>query len=272
MTRINIASKKQIIGSETKHIVLIGAGNVSTHLSRHLHSAGHGIKAIYSRNIESANLLAKEFDAIGTDDPEEVPQKADFFIVCLPDQVISEVAMRFQDHQGIWLHTAGACSIGVFEDLQDHYGVMYPLQTLSRKRPVNLEEAPFLIEGSSQKITALILHLASSITRNVFEMDSASRLVLHLAAVFANNFSNHMVHLAQQILEEQDIDVKLLNPILKETFNKMVEMGAAESQTGPAMRGDVETMQKHVQILKEHPEWENLYTFISRDIGGSWKE
>jgi len=246
---------------------MLGAGNVATHISRHLHSAGHTITCVFSRTLESSSKLAKELGSVGTTIPEEVPMSADFFIVCVPDKAVPEVVQKFRNRQGIWLHTAGALSMEVFERFQSHFGVLYPLQTLSKKRPVALDETPFLIEGSALDVTDNIKKLASTITQNVHEITTHSRLVIHLAAVFANNFSNHMVHLAQQILEEQDIDVKLLDPLLKETFIKMSEIGAAEAQTGPALRGDEKTMQKHLELLMKHPEWEKLYTFISRDIG-----
>lgn len=250
---------------------MLGAGNVATHISRHLNSAGHTISSVYSKTGESAMKLAEELRCPWTSNPEEVPRSADFFILCVPDQVIPAIVRKFQDRKGIWLHTAGALSMNVFEGFQSRYGVLYPLQSLNKKRPVSWEETPFLVEGSSTEISEVISVLASSFTRHVHELNSSSRQVIHLAAVFANNFTNHMVHIAQQILSEQDIDLKLMNPILKETFSKITELGAAGAQTGPALRGDEETMQKHMELLKKNPEWEKLYTFISRDIGRSRK-
>ena len=251
---------------------MIGAGNVAAHISRHLHFAGHSITCVHSRTHESSARLAEEVGSVGTAVPEEVPPTADFFIICVPDRVILSVVRKFQDRKGIWLHTAGACSMEVFEDFQPQFGVLYPLQTMSKQRVVSLEDTPLLVEGSSPEIAEAIKMLASTISRNVYEMNSASRQVIHMAAVFANNFSNHMVHLAQQILEEEKIDAKLLDPLLKETYGKLGEMGAAAAQTGPALRDDQETMQKHLELLKKHPEWEKLYTFISRDIGRSRNE
>ncbi|MEN8230054.1 MAG: DUF2520 domain-containing protein [Bacteroidota bacterium] len=246
---------------------MFGAGNVATHISRHLHFAGHSIACVYSRTHKSAAMLAEEVGSVGTALPGEVPLSADFFIVCVPDRVISDVVLKFQDRKGIWMHVSGTSSIKVFEGFQSQYGVLYPLQTMSKERTLSLEETPILVEGSSPESLEAIKMLASAISRNVHEMNSASRQLIHMAAVFANNFSNHMVHLAQQILQEEEVDVTLLDPMLKETFSKMSEMGAAAAQTGPALRGDQETMQKHLDLLTKHPEWEKLYTFISRDIG-----
>jgi len=155
----------------------------------------------------------------------------------------------------------------LFKDFFTHYGVLYPLATLSKNQPANLEKTPFLVEASSPRVSELIFKLAGSITKNVQEVDSDTRKIIHMAAVFANNFANHMAHIGQQILHEQGLDQKLLDPILEETISKIRTMGAKGAQTGPALRNDLDTMQKHVELLKHHPEWEKLYTFISRDIG-----
>jgi predicted short-subunit dehydrogenase-like oxidoreductase (DUF2520 family) len=206
---------------------------------------------------------------MGTSDPEEVPGKADFFILCVPDRAVAEVSGQFREREGTWLHTAGALSMEVFRGDKADFGVLYPLQSLSRERKIRMGHIPFLIEASTPLVLEKIRDLAYSISVKVEEADSQSRLKVHLAAVFANNFSNHMVHVAQQILEEAQLDRTMLDPLLEETFKKLKELDAGSAQTGPAVRGDRETMNMHRELLKDHPEWENLYTFISRDIEGS---
>jgi len=259
-----------MIGTSVSYnIVMLGAGNVSTHISRHLHSKGHRISCIYSRTLESASLLADEFGGIAATDLDEVPDQADYYIVCVPDQAVLSVLSHFKDWKGIWLHTAGALPINLFKGILSRYGVLYPLQTLSKERGVDLSHTPFLVEGSSAEVTETVKKLADNITTNVQEIDSEKRLIIHLAAVFANNFSNHMVHIAQRILQENNLDLKLLDPILKETVRKIGLMGAGAAQTGPALRKDQLAIQKHLELLKNHPEWEKLYTFVSRDIGNT---
>jgi predicted short-subunit dehydrogenase-like oxidoreductase (DUF2520 family) len=230
-------------------------------------SKGHRILCIYSRHPDSASVLAGELGCLGTADPEEVPGEADFYIVCVPDGAVREVLHTFRERKGIWLHTAGALDMDVFKGLFASCGVLYPLQTLSRNQDLDLNETPFLVEGSSPEVTEALFRLAGSLSTVVQKVDSQNRRMIHLAAVFANNFSNHMVHIGQQLLHENRLDPKLLEPILKETLRKILVSGAGESQTGPALRNDRETMQKHIELLKQHPEWEKLYTFISRDIG-----
>ena len=272
MTRTNIASKQQIIGSETKHIVMIGAGNVATHISRHLHAQGHAIGCVWSRTPESARALASEVGSKACIHVAEVPRKADFYILAVPDRAVTEMAAELSGCHGICLHTAGALSVDVFQGLFPEYGVMYPLQTLSKAHELPAGQIPFLVEGSSGKVSDQVHELASSISGRAERADSATRLIIHLAAVFANNFSNHMVHIAHEILKEQNLSVSLLDPLLEETYQKILSAGPKEAQTGPALRDDQLTMNKHIELLKSHPEWEKLYTFISREIDRSREE
>ena len=272
MTKINIASKKQFIGSETKHIVLIGAGNVATHVSRHLHAQGHRIGCVWSRTLDSAQELAAKVGAKAYTLISEIPRKADFYILAIPDGAVAKVAAEFADCQGIWLHTAGALSIDVFKGLNSEYGVMYPLQSLSKAQSLRLEHIPFLVEGSTQEVSEKVFDLATSISGRVEKADSNTRLYIHLAAVFANNFSNHMVHIAHAILKDHNLPVTMLDPLLEETYQKILSVGPKEAQTGPAVRDDQITMKKHIELLKNNPEWEKLYTFISREIDRSREE
>ena len=248
---------------------MLGAGNVSTHISRHLHSKGHRISCIYSRTQELASLLADEFGGFATSDVNEVPNHADFYIVCVPDQSVVSVLGQFKDWNGIWLHTAGALPMDLFKGYMARYGVLYPLQTLNKNQEASLAITPILVEGSSKEVEESIVKLAGDITTEVLEIDSEKRLIIHLAAVFANNFTNHMVHIGQRILRENSLNVKLLDPIIEETFRKIGRVGADAAQTGPALRKDHITIQKHLELLKDHPEWEKIYTFISRDIGNT---
>ncbi len=252
-------------------MVVMGAGNVATHYSRHFYSRGFTITTIYSRTLSRAGRLAAEVGAKATDRPEEVPSSSDFYLLCLPDGEVIRTAARMKGHRGIWIHTAGALPLRELSDIHPLSGVLYPLQTLSRERSVDLGKVPLLIEGSTGEVTARIRELAETISSDVRESDSAARLVVHLAAVFASNFSNHMVRIAQEILSGAGADPGLLDPILEETCSKMREMGPAAAQTGPALRGDEGTMKKHLELLERYPEWRKLYTFMSRDIGRSRK-
>ena len=151
-------------------------------------------------------------------------------------------------------------------------GVLYPLQSMSKERSLSMKEVPLLIEGSSTEVTAMIRELAEGMSDEVHERSSDQRLIIHTAAVFANNFTNHMIRISEQMLAEAGESSQLIIPLLRETFGKAEAMGAAAAQTGPAIRGDSESMRKHLEILERYPEWKKLYTFISQDIGRSRKD
>jgi len=252
---------------DSREIVILGAGKVGTHLARHLHFSGHRIKAIWSRTRESAERLAGEFSAPALCDDQDVPSGADFYIMAVPDGVIPSLVQRFRAHEGTWMHTAGSVELKSLQEAFSSCGVFYPLQTFSADRALDFKELPLLIEGSSPEITGQIAQLARSLSSRVEEVDGGQRRVIHLAAVFANNFSNHMILLAERILEENKMDSSLLHPLLQETFVKIIDLGPEAARTGPAIRGDEATMEKHLEMLKGHPELEKLYTFVSREIG-----
>jgi predicted short-subunit dehydrogenase-like oxidoreductase (DUF2520 family) len=160
----------------------------------------------------------------------------------------------------------------VFKGHFSEYGVIYPLQTLSSERPVKPGQIPYLVEGSSAEVSERIHALAKTLSGSVEVADSDIRQSIHLAAVFANNFPTHMVHIAEQILKQKNLPAGMLHPLLEETIHKIESLGATKAQTGPAVRNDQLTMKKHRELLKSHPEWEKLYTFISREIQRSREE
>lgn len=171
-----------------------------------------------------------------------------------------------EGREGIWMHTAGALPLHTFEGSTRGHGVFYPLQSFTKSRELSLREVPILVEGSTEKVTERIESLAASLTNVVRRMDSLNRLWVHLAAVFANNFTNHLIHVAEEIVVRAGQDPGLLDPLIRETFLKLSEQGSSASQTGPAKRGDQQTISKHHELLKDHPEWQKMYTFISREI------
>ena len=253
-------------------MVILGAGNVSTHFSRHFYSCGHTISTIYSRTLSNAESLAAEVGAVGTDRLEEIPLGSDFYLVCLPDAEVPRMGHLLQEREGIWLHTAGAVPMDALQAAHPSCGVLYPLQSVSKERSLSMKEVPLLIEGSSTEVTAMIRELAEGMSDEVHERSSDQRLIIHTAAVFANNFTNHMIRISEQMLAEAGESSQLIIPLLRETFGKAEAMGAAAAQTGPAIRGDSESMRKHLEILERYPEWKKLYTFISQDIGRSRKD
>lgn len=247
-------------------IALLGSGNVATHLGRALYAAGEEIVQVWSRNPAHAEVLARELHAPAVSDPGAVTTEADLYIVSVNDDAIVSVASRLPVHDRLVVHTSGSTGMDVLRDASDRIGVLYPLQTFSKARPVDFSGVPLAIEGNSEEDRRILNDLARKISGHVLEMDSRQRQALHVAAVFACNFTNHLYALAAGILERNQLDFGLLRPLIRETSEKVQTFMPPEVQTGPAVRGDEETMNRHLEFLRAHPELEKLYRDLSQSI------
>jgi len=247
-------------------LTILGAGNVATHISRHLHFQGQVIREVWSRSEASARELAAEVGAKASFGDQAVAEGSDFYLLAVPDRGVAELARRHAGMDGIWLHCAGSIDREVLSPQFRQYGVLYPLQSLSKSKGIDMSQVPFLVEGSDAESTRSIMELAGLLSETIRECDSEERMKLHLAAVFANNFSMHMVYLASRILEAEGGDLSPLLPLLRESLAKIESMGPGPAMTGPAIRNDRQTMSRHLELLEGHPEWQKMYTFMSRSI------
>ncbi len=252
--------------NQSKRFVSIGAGNVATHISRNLCKAGYSLIQVYSRTIESAMELAVPEKAVFTTTLAEILPDADFYIVSLSDQIVPSVLNQLNLSGKLIFHTSGSHDLEVFGSKFLQYGVLYPLQTISKNVELNISKVPFLIEGSDSKCLLQIELIAGALSEKVYPTNSETRKWIHLAAVFANNFSNHMLALSQEILDDKDLDFDLLRPLIEETFKKAISMDPKEGQTGPAVRNDTIIMEKHIQMLENKPLLQKIYTFTSSSI------
>lgn len=247
-------------------IVIIGAGNVATHLAREL-ATTHNILQIYSRDISNAKKLAGSIDNCQPVNRHDlIVTDADVYIIAVKDDAISSIAQNLtQSRAGaLWLHTSGSVPVGIFEGLCNRYGVLYPLQTFSKDTFVNVSEVPFFIEGNTADTLESIRKIALSLSPLVNEADSSSRQRLHTAAVFACNFANHMWAIAHDILQEGGLDWETLMPLLKATLDKTSRISPSDAQTGPARRGDTTTMERHLSSLDSHQA--EIYRLLSDSI------
>lgn len=250
----------------TMRIVLIGAGSVATNLGMALKKAGHAIVEVHSHTEESAKRLARILKAYPNSDPDLITRTGDIYILSLPDHSITSFLKKFPVTDKIIVHTSGSTGIRVFGKRFDQCGVLYPLQTFSREHKVNLQTVPLLIEGSDPKTNATLRNLANSVSGFVFEMDSAERKTVHLSAVIANNFTNHLFFQAEKILAKKNIPFSLLGPLLLETVNKAIRLSPGIAQTGPAKRGDRDTIEEHLLMLKSKPFLQKIYRMMSESI------
>lgn len=246
----------EAIGSVT----IIGTGNVAFHLGTALFEKGIRIAGVAGRNISETEKLCEVWNAQRVDHPSNID--SDIALVCVHDDAVKEVVERIPSHVKI-AYTSGSVPLSSLSG-RSSIGVLYPLQTFSKNKSVDIFEVPFLIEADSEIFAQELFDLAWKISRKVTFADSDTRRIYHLAAVWVNNFTNHMAYQANEILEGHQLDFKLLLPLLNETVNKLNELDPYSAQTGPARRGDLQTIRKH-EDLQEGIQKE-LYSLITRSI------
>jgi predicted short-subunit dehydrogenase-like oxidoreductase (DUF2520 family) len=247
-------------------ITIIGSGNVATHMAAALKNAGHNIVQVYSRDMQNAALLAYHVKAEPADDLQQIHSDTDIFIIAVNDDVIGLMAEQLAKHDKLILHTSGATDMYALLAFTDKAGVLYTLQTFSKVKEVNFRQVPLCIEGADESITRQIEELAQSISNNIYRVDSAQRKILHLAAVFACNFTNYLYEVARQLLDAKGLDFELLRPLILETAQKVQERLPSHVQTGPAVRNDSGTMDNHLKLLAETPHLQQIYTILSQGI------
>ncbi|MDL2322783.1 DUF2520 domain-containing protein [Bacteroidales bacterium OttesenSCG-928-A17] len=247
-------------------IVLIGAGNLATQLGLALKAKGFPIAQVYSRTLESAESLAMKLRANFTTDLKEIIPDASLYIFSIKDSALEEVLQNLPSLSGLYVHTAGSLPMNVFAPYHSRYGVFYPLQTFNKERDVHFDHIPFFVEANNPGDENLLKELASTLSDTVIRLDSEKRKYLHLAAVFANNFTNHLYAQASDILEDQGIPREVLFPLIQETVDKIKSMTPREAQTGPAVRYDTNVIEKHLQLLEGDLRKQEIYDLLSRSI------
>lgn len=245
-------------------IVIIGSGNLATQLSLALKEAGKDIVQVYSRTEEHARTLAEKIGCGFTTSIDDVDHKADLYIVSIKDDAIRAMAAKLGGIPMI-IHTAGSIPMNVFLGHADHYGVLYPMQTFSKNRKVDFREIPCFIEASDAETLAVIRQLAECISDHVVDCDSERRKKMHLAAVLACNLTNHCYRLAERVVEAEQIDFHLFQPLIMETARKVAEMSPHDAQTGPMVRDDQEVMSMQMQMLPDR-RTRDLYRLMAESI------
>ena len=229
-------------------IALIGRGRVATHLGKALLQAGHKVVSVNSRTLA------------------ELPQDADAYIIAVKDSALQEVISKVTKgrESSLFLHTAGSMPLSVFDGYTQHGGVLYPMQTFSMEREVDFREIPLFIEASDAESLQQIRALADGISQHVYELSTADRRYLHLAAVFACNFVNHCYTLAADVLAQKGLPFDVMLPLVDETARKVHELSPKAAQTGPAIRGDQNVMKAQAALL-DTPE-RTIYELLSKSI------
>jgi len=251
-------------------IAIVGTGNVATHLAIALAERGCEITQIYDRKMENAAALAARTLAQPIDQIRDLDQNSDFCIFAVSDNALAPLIAEGAPHLGkktLPLHTAGSISIDVFKGLTENCGVMYPLQTFSKQRAVNFNEIPLFIEGNSFAAEQRTRDLARVLSFKIYPLSSEQRRQVHLAGVFACNFTNALYGIAGEVLAQGNVPFDVLRPLIMETARKVQTLTPAAAQTGPAVRGDSNVIAAHLTLLENTPEKAEIYRLLSNEIG-----
>ncbi len=249
------------------HISFVGAGNIAWHLATALYKQGYTIDTIYNRSIENAASLSKTTEAKAASLDNLPSTSADMLILAIADKAIDTVVKHLPPSNMLLVHTAGSVSMQALSAARhQRIGVLYPLQSFSKSKDLDLKKVPFFIEAAHQKDFVLLQEIAHDLSDKVMAANSIERQQLHIAAVFACNFTNAMYGIAAQLMETNNMDFSLLMPLIKETYQKIQNLHPLAAQTGPASRGDTLTIEKHLSHLNQNPEQQAIYKLLSQYI------
>ena len=256
--------------------MVIGAGNLATHLAPALQEAGHRIVQVFSRTEDSASALASRLSCGWTTEVAQITPRAELYVFSVRDAVLEELARRVYDHlkslpaapttpatgaDALFVHTAGSMSMEVLPS--PRRGVLYPMQTFSRSRAVRFREIPVFVESATDE--ALLRALASQLSERACVLCGERRRLLHLAAVFACNFVNHMYDLADGILAGAGLPFDVMLPLIDETARKVHQLRPRQAQTGPAVRYDRNVMERQMELLPDGQD-RLIYELLSKSI------
>lgn len=247
---------------ETIKACIIGPGNLGTHLYRWLLNSDVEVIQVFSRQKDHPSIPT----SLIISDIKQLTRKADIYFLCLRDMDIDIFLQKSGEFPGLWVHCSGTLDMSIFEGKRSRFGVFYPLQTFSRDIPMEYGNIPLLLESCKQEDMLLLRRLAELMSTHVDLCTSSQRKEIHLAAVFASNFLNHMLTAADDIISSEGISFSLLKELIMQTVNKAIQANPKASQTGPAIRGDKAVIQDHLDRLHNKDRWERLYKVITKSI------
>lgn len=246
-------------------VAIIGAGNVATVMGRLLLEKGHDIIQVINRSVDAARVLAEKLHCPYTDYQGQPDTSADVFIIAVSDYALQESLPGFSLNDKLVLHTAGSVSKDVLRPISPHYGVIYPLQSLRKEMDI-IPEIPFLIDGNNEAVTSFIEDFAKSLSASVVRTNDEDRMKLHTAAVIVSNFTNHLYTITEDFCKIEQVDFNMLKPLILETAQRIQFNSPAALQTGPAVRKDIQTLDKHLRLLSNHPKLRTTYLRLTDSI------
>jgi predicted short-subunit dehydrogenase-like oxidoreductase (DUF2520 family) len=251
-------------------VTIIGTGNVAYHLGLRFVEKGIALNQIMGRNEDKTRAFSIVFKTDATTDFSEIKKDSDIYIIAVNDSAIESVAqklMQVLDNQLV-VHTSGSIPSAVLSPYFKHYGSLYPLQTFSVNSIADFDKVPIFINTSAKQLHIFLEKIALSLSPNVHFLPDEKRVALHVAAVFVNNFTNHLFYIGKAITDKNDLPFDALKPLIEQTVLKIQNQEPKAVQTGPAIRGDVNTIKKHLAFLKDWPpQYLGLYELFSESIG-----
>lgn len=250
-------------------VSFIGSGNLAWHLATALDNTEFAVHEVYSQNTKHATALVERLyqaDAMPSLDFSESASR--IFVIAITDDAIENVAKKIKlPPQAILVHTSGSQPLSILTGGPTaNTGVFYPLQTFSKGKKIDFADVPIFVESAEPETEKILVSMAKAISKKVSKITSEDRKALHVAAVFASNFTNHMLTLAKGIMEAKKMKFDLLKPLIAETLNKSLEVGPEHAQTGPAKRGDLEILDNHVTYLQSDEGIAEIYKLVSQHI------
>lgn len=251
---------------QMEDIVIIGSGNVAEALAIAFADAGQAPLQIFSRNIEEGKKIAAKCNCFFTDDPAAV-KSAGLYIIAVSDKAITSVSDSINFGNAVVAHTSGSTPIDAIARNIENRAVLYPLQTFTKGRKVDFLTIPIMVEGTTEKALETVTEAARLLSGDVTEVASKQRAMIHIAAVFGSNFTNHMYAIGELLAKEAGMEFSVLKPLIEETAMKAVSADSPlTTQTGPAIRNDFQTKSHHCEQLSEKPDLKNMYITLSNSI------
>jgi predicted short-subunit dehydrogenase-like oxidoreductase (DUF2520 family) len=246
----------------SQHITIIGSGNVASWFAFKMKKAGYSILQVYSHNLKNAELLAGTCGAEAIDDLDKLRYDSDLFLFSVKDDYYEKLLGQLKQELPLAVHTAGSIGKDIFLGYAKRFGVMYPYQTISKSADFNNLTVPVCIEGNTPETQEILEKYAENISSITYPIDEQQRFQLHLAAVFASNFTNALYGIGYDILVKHHIDRNIILPLLQNTLDKTKTIPPGEAQTGPAFRNDTKTIQKQLAAI-ENEDLKKIYGILT---------
>lgn len=247
-------------------VTIIGAGKVGGALAKSLKQAGCTIGQVWSNTFENAEQLAGIVSASAVNKLEELEGGDNLYVIAVKDDHIAEVASKLNIGNKLLVHTSGIASLGSLKSGSERVGVLYPIHSFTENENTGLDNAIVLIEAEQDNDLVDLKEIVNLINGKAMVVEQDARQTLHLCAVFCNNFPNHLLAIAERILKDKGLELSILQPLIKETYNKIEQTQPLQAQTGPAKRGDIKTIEKHLERLEDYPEIQNIYKLLTESI------